>query len=202
MLEYAERGPDRDETMVDSAQRTTDPADLPDAATDVESTEGPAEHPLGPLVTFSEDRSNFTRLTALGVVAGCVAILGVAAWIDPNPGGVGTHRQLGFGACGFLLTTGLPCPTCGMTTSFAHTVRGQLFSAFWSQPAGALLALLTAGLALLGVVVAITGRRLEVNWYRINPMRVMVGCIVIFLGSWVFKIVQVLVARYSGGAGA
>jgi hypothetical protein len=169
---------------------------------DVEAAEHHGQHRLGPLVSLSEDRSNVTRLTALAVLVGTAGILGFAWHVNPDPKGVGTHRQLGLGPCGFLLTTGLPCPTCGMTTSFAYTVRGDLVDAFWAQPAGTLLALCTAGLGLVAVIVLATGRRLELNWYRVNPMHVLVTCIVIFLGSWVFKIVMVLLARRVTAGGA
>ncbi|MBN1342454.1 MAG: DUF2752 domain-containing protein [Phycisphaerae bacterium] len=166
----------------------------PDAAFE-DPSEQTDRHPLGPLVSFSEDRSNLTRLTAVAVLAGSLGILGFAWHVNPDPKGVGTHRQLGLGPCGFLLTTGLPCPTCGMTTSFAYAVRGRLISAFWSQPAGTLLALATTALACVAVVVLIAGRRVELNWYRINPMHVLVIGLTVFLGSWVFKIVMVLLTR-------
>jgi hypothetical protein len=167
-----------------------------------QSLDDHGQHPLGPLVELAPDRSNLTRLIAVGVFVGSMAILGVARWIDPDTKGVGTHRQLGLRPCGFLITTGLPCPTCGMTTAFANTVRGRLWRAAQAQPAGTLLALLTAALACLALVVMITGRRLEINWYRINPMHVLIGGIAVFLGSWIFKIVTVLLAHRPPGTGA
>lgn len=171
------------------------------AATDrLRQDDGP--HPLGPLVELSPDRSGLTRLIAVGVFVGSMTILGVAWWLHANPKGVGTHRQLGLRPCGFLVTTGLPCPTCGMTTAFANAARGHLLQAVWAQPMGAMLAILTAVLACVAVVVMITGRRLEINWYRINPMRVLVAGIVLFLGSWVFKLVVVLLSHRSSGMGA
>jgi hypothetical protein len=157
----------------------------------------PGEHPLGPLVALSEDRSNLTRLTAVGVLIGSAVILGVAWWTTPDPHGLGTHQRLGLAPCGFLYTTGLPCPTCGMTTAFAYMVRGHFLHALWAQPAGAVLAGFTALLAVVAMIVLITGRRLEVNWYRINPMRVLIGALVLFLGGWAFKITVVLLSRHS-----
>jgi len=82
-----------------------------------------------------------------------------------------------------------------MTTAFAYMVRGRVFQAFLAQPAGAVLAGFILLLAVLAVVVLVTGRRLEVNWYRINPMHVMIGALALFLGSWAFKMVQMLVAQ-------
>ena len=44
-------------------------------------------------------------------------------------------------------------------------------------------------------------RRLEINWYRVNPMHVLVGFLFLFLGSWVFKLVVVLLANRSPAVG-
>jgi len=181
--------------MSESSPRSQWSAGAAHAGVTDDSPEGAAEDALGPIVALSQDRSNLTRLAAVGVFFGAMAILGMAWYIDPSPRGMGTHRQLGLRPCGFLVTTGLPCPTCGMTTAFAHSVRGRVLQALWAQPAGTVMATLTAVLACVAVVVAVTGRRLEINWYRINPMRVLIGGVVLFLGSWTFKIVVVLIAR-------
>ncbi len=141
---------------------------------------------------MSDERSNVARLTAVVVLVGSLAILAVAWWTKPDPSGYGTHQRLGLPPCGFLYTTGLPCPTCGMTTAFAYAVRGHLLQAVVAQPAGAALAGLTFVLAGVAGVVLVTGRRIEINWYRINPMYVLVTAIVLFVGSWALKIVMVL----------
>ncbi len=38
--------------------------------------------------------------------------------------------------CPLRTLTGVPCPLCGMTTSVAATVRGDLVEAFTANPAG------------------------------------------------------------------
>ncbi|MCA9268178.1 MAG: DUF2752 domain-containing protein [Planctomycetales bacterium] len=84
----------------------------------------------------------YTRLTiaAMGVVL--ISMLGVAVWLKPSPRGFGTHTQLGLQPCTFTQLARIRCPSCGMTTSWAHTVRGQLFSAVKANSGGTLLALL------------------------------------------------------------
>ena len=75
---------------------------------------------------------------------GCalVALLGLAVWLKPDPSGRGTHRQLGLPPCTFVMFFDQPCPSCGMTTSWAHVVRGQIVSALRANVGGALLAAL------------------------------------------------------------
>lgn len=70
----------------------------------------------------------------------------VAASVEPSPLGFGTHRKLwsGLGPCTFIQLFNIPCPSCGMTTCFAHFVRGQWFSAARANPAGLLLAIVCA----------------------------------------------------------
>lgn len=82
-----------------------------------------------------------SRLLAAGVAVACLTVLIVAAWVDPARGGTGTHLQIGMAPCGFLERTGLPCGTCGMTTSFAHFVRGNVVASLYVQPFGCLAAL-------------------------------------------------------------
>jgi len=100
------------------------------------------------------------RLPALTLAAGSLALLLVAATLSPARAGVGTHQSLGLPPCGFLLTTGLPCVTCGMTTSFAHATRGDLVTAFHVQPAGTVLAVLAAMALLVTGWASVTGASL------------------------------------------
>ncbi len=95
---------------------------------------------------------------ALGVAGVCLSVLLVAAWLKPDLAGEETHRQLGFGQCQFLQTTGLPCPSCGMTTSFAWFVRGNLVASLYVQPMGMVLAILAGVGFWVGLYVALTGR--------------------------------------------
>jgi len=76
------------------------------------------------------------RLRGLLVCAGCAAVLLAGFRVTPAGSGQGTHRQLGVPACSFLVKTGWPCPSCGVTTSFAAMVRGRIALAFKAQPFG------------------------------------------------------------------
>jgi hypothetical protein len=101
------------------------------------------------------------RMAATLMAVAGAALMGFAAWLEPSPTGVGTHTSFGMPSCLWMTSMNLPCPTCGMTTSFAHAADGHLFMAFRAQPAGALLAL-AVGMAAVGAgYVAITGARLD-----------------------------------------
>ena len=86
-------------------------------------------------------------------------------------------------------TTGFPCPTCGMTTAFAHTVRGQWLRAFLVQPAGFVLAVGTIGVAGVSLSTLFRGRWPRVNLWMITPYRFFLGLLVLFLGAWAFKVI-------------
>ena len=69
-----------------------------------------------------------------------VGVLTVALRLQPDPRGYGTHEQIGLGPCAFLASTGRPCPSCGMTTSFAWFVRCDPVRSWGANPAGSLIA--------------------------------------------------------------
>ncbi|HVA51097.1 MAG TPA: DUF2752 domain-containing protein [Pirellulales bacterium] len=69
-----------------------------------------------------------------------LAPLALAGWLRPDPNGFGTHRQLGLPPCTFVWLFGVRCPSCGMTTSWSHAVRGEWIQALGSNVGGTLLA--------------------------------------------------------------
>lgn len=118
----------------------------------------------------------------------CAGLLLVAAWIDPDRRGYGTHEALGMPPCGFLVRTRLPCPTCGMTTAYTLLMHGRIDTAFLAQPAGALLCLGTAACALIFGRAAIIGRLPSINWDRIRPVLLMMLVVLTLLLGWGFKL--------------
>lgn len=128
------------------------------------------------------------RLLSLAIAVGCIAVLLTAASIEPSRRGYGTHTQLGMQPCAFLERTGIPCAGCGMTTSFAWLVRGNLAASFYTQPFGMVLGLLTIVGAWAGLYLAWTGKPA----YRLLnaiPMRyyVLPGSL-LAAGGWAWKI--------------
>jgi len=140
----------------------------------------PPAHPANPR-TGSTARD---RLIGLAVAALASAPLITAAGLSADPTGHGTHLQLGMRPCGFLASSGLPCATCGMTTAFTHAADGHLLAAAAVQPAGALLALLSAAAALVGVYTACTGLAISRLLGALVRGRVVLAAIAVLLIAW------------------
>ena len=99
------------------------------------------------------------RVLAAAVGLGCLGVLALAASLPPSGAGMGTHSDaLGLPPCNFLQRTGLPCPSCGMTTSWAWASKGHLPASLYVQPMGTVLALLAAACVWGGLYIAFTGR--------------------------------------------
>ena len=128
------------------------------------------------------------RLKAMMVVCAAIFLLGLAACLQPESQGIGTHQQLGLPQCGWILAVNIPCPTCGMTTAWSHAVRGELPSAFLAQPMGMLLAISTVVIASGALFSVLTGYSFNALLYRFSPWKVFIVVVILTLASWGFKI--------------
>lgn len=107
----------------------------------------------------------YVRIGLLIVGVGLIAVFGIATWLNPydadgQPRTMATHRQLGIPECNFVTLTGKPCPSCGMTTSFALLVRGDIGASVKANWVGTLLAVFWAVLMPWALVSALCGRTL------------------------------------------
>lgn len=112
----------------------------------------------------------------------------VAASLEPDPRGYGTHQRLGLPECSFQMLFVRPCPGCGMTTSFAHYVRGQWPAAARANPAGLLLALTCTGLIPWCLMAAALGR-----WWLVDEPLVVLAVLMTVIGGvgllvWVWRL--------------
>ncbi|MDX1683389.1 MAG: DUF2752 domain-containing protein [Phycisphaeraceae bacterium] len=130
------------------------------------------------------------RAPALLIAGATLSVLLIAAWLPPAPAGVGTHTRLGLPPCGFLSATRMPCATCGMTTAFAHAAHGRIDLALTTQPAGALLALLTAAVALVAGWAAVTGAALAPLGRFIWRPGLFFGVAGMILIAWAYKVMM------------
>ncbi len=128
-----------------------------------------------------------TKLIYLFVLVASTTVLALAARLSPSGRGYGTHQQLGLPPCSFVVVTGLPCPSCGWTTAFAHVAHLQVLQAFRAQPFGALLCLATA----LAGALAFAGLAFRAQvWNRVERWpwpRIAGWGIFLMLASWGYK---------------
>ena len=73
------------------------------------------------------------RAALLAVAVALTVIFVAARYINPyeadgTPRTSATHTQLGMPPCNFKVLTDKGCPSCGMTTSFALLLRGDVMS--------------------------------------------------------------------------
>ena len=93
-------------------------------------------------------------VSAVVLLAGLV----VCRALEPSPTRRGTHTQLGLPGCLVCRVTGLErCPSCGLTTAFAHLTRGQWREADAANPAGPVLFVLCCGAIVYCATMAVTG---------------------------------------------
>jgi hypothetical protein len=140
------------------------------------------------------ERTKFPRRDRLWLAAAGVGLLGllaIAAVLKPSPLGYGTHQQLGLPPCTFSVLFGRPCPTCGMTTAWAHLVRGQWYDAFRANVGGTLLGLLAMVAAPWLLLSALRG-----DWFVVSPdSRVAAGILVTVMLATVIDWAIRLLAR-------
>jgi hypothetical protein len=132
--------------------------------------------------------ASISRLIALAVSLVCLGVLITAVSIRPNRTGMETHRQLGLAECQFLRTSGLPCPSCGMTTSFTWFVRGNILASLYVQPMGTLLATAAACTFWAGIYIAATGKPVHRLMRLLPPSYYVVIPIAIGIAAWGWKI--------------
>ena len=128
------------------------------------------------------------RIFSVGIAGACFGLLAIAMSLLPNPSGVGTHTALGLQQCQFLARTGLPCPGCGMTTSFSWFSRGNIEASLYVQPMGTVLAFLVAATFWGASYVAISGRPVYRLAQRIPPRYYLWYLPSLAIMAWAWKI--------------
>ena len=130
-----------------------------------------------------------TRRALVLAALGLVGVLGVARQLEPDPRGFGTHTQLGLAPCAFALVTGHPCPTCGMTTSFAWFARGRFDRSWRANPAGSVLALTCVALVPWLLAGAARGRPPGFRSLDRPLIGLVVATVALSLVSWTLRLI-------------
>lgn len=91
-------------------------------------------------------------------------LLALAAIVEPDPKGFGTHTQLGFSECFVVRQWGVRCPSCGMTTAWARLLNGDVIAAVAANVGGVVLCVLAVVAVPWLLAAAATGR-----WWYLRP---------------------------------
>lgn len=122
-------------------------------------------------------------------VFGSLGLLAVAGHYQINMG-----RWLGY--CGFKQRYGLPCPTCGWTTSVMALARGKIWQAFYIQPAAAFLCSVLVVIGSLCFLIAVFGLYFSLFdriFSEIKIRHVVIALIVIIAAGWAVTLSRALI---------
>ena len=129
------------------------------------------------------------------LVSASVVFLFAGLWLAQR---VGFDFGLLFGPCGMKQRTGLPCPTCGMTTTVLAFARGDLLTAFYTQPAGAFLCSLLVAAAFFALLTAVFGVyfvSFDRLFAEIRVKHVVVGLLVVLAAGWAVTLARALASQ-------
>lgn len=142
----------------------------------------------------------------VALVVMAIALIGVftlAAQLNPYRDGrvwlEGTHTQMQLPPCTFKVATGLPCPSCGMTSSFALLVRGDLWNSLQANWAGTLLAGLCLALIPWGLWSAWRGRPLFIFSIEYVGVRLLVLFVAVMILRWVMVLLVIWLSNQPVG---
>ena len=131
----------------------------------------------------------WVRGSLAGMALGLVLVFYTAFRLDPYQNGqprmMETHLQLGLPPCNFKVMTGLPCPSCGMTTSFALLVRGDFGNSLRANAVGTLLAIFCLAFIPWSLHCAVRGRSLFVVSMERVTLWIVIVFMVLLLVRWV-----------------
>jgi hypothetical protein len=128
------------------------------------------------------------RLTLIVAGGVLIGLLATAAGLNPSPRGMGTHQQLGLPPCTVVQWFGIRCPACGMTTSWAHTVRGHVITAARTSAGGTLLAIVSMVCGPWFLISGVCGKWLVAPPREGLTLALGLMIVVITLTDWTLKI--------------
>jgi hypothetical protein len=127
------------------------------------------------------------RILEAFLAAGCAAALVIGILLTPSPDGMGTHTQLGIQPCGMWVIMHKPCPTCGVTTSFALASHGRFVESAVNQPFGLVVFVVMVAGLLVNAWAAIAGR----TWFPLATVRrvsiIIIAGFIVLAVSWAYK---------------
>ena len=119
-----------------------------------------------------------------------LGIIAISLWLKPDRRLYGTHEQLWLPPCASQELLGIPCPSCGLTTSFVLMSHGQPVRAFQAHYLGPLL--YTGMFGYLGFLIAflIRGQRIKMIWPAWVPYALLFGGLAVYLLCWAVRLIR------------
>ena len=105
-------------------------------------------------------------------------------------------RWLGY--CGFKERTGLPCPTCGMTTATLAFAQGKIGQAFHIQPACGFLCSVVVVAAIMALIIAVFGIYFDFIgrfFAQIRVLYLVLAVLAIVAAGWAVTLARALAVR-------
>lgn len=121
-------------------------------------------------------------------IAGLLAMLGFAFYLEPDGRGYGTHEQLGLRPCFPQEYWNFPCPGCGVTTAVTHAAHLQWWTALRTQPFGLLLAVVGPGFGLWAILQHLRGRDIWMEVAIRGWEKLWMPALIALLLAWLYKI--------------
>lgn len=123
------------------------------------------------------------------LVLGMLALFGfLLLGTQPDSRGHGTHEQLGMAPCSWPRLHGMPCATCGVTTSASLLLHGRPVDAFLTQPFGMLLTLAGILFIVLAISHLVRGECLVSRIAFWPWVKICIFWVLLLFGAWYYKI--------------
>ena len=132
-----------------------------------------------------------SRLPWVLLGAGALFVLVIARVVTPDPSGYGTHEQLGLPACLFRVVTSLPCPACGLTTSFAHMARLDVLAAARAHALGVPLFVATVAAVPFSIAGALRAWRFGATLRALNASEASLVAVGMLALAWAVRLAGV-----------
>ncbi|MEM7479467.1 MAG: DUF2752 domain-containing protein [Planctomycetota bacterium] len=132
------------------------------------------------------------RIRILSAFAGSIVLtlLVIARMLTPSSSGIGTHQQLGLPPCSSIMLLQMPCPACGMTTSWAYILRGQIIASFETNSGGAMLAIIGLVYVPASCYFFFIGKGTRREWFSLYLAIALVAAIGCATLQWIFRMMS------------
>ena len=143
----------------------------------------------------------WARTILLGLAVPWIVVFVVAICLNPYDAEdgearrMGTHMQLGLPDCSFKALTELPCPSCGMTTSFSLVMHADFWNSAKANFAGTALA--TFGLLFIpwALASAFFGRFVFIRSLEAVIFRLAIVFLALLFGRWALVLILELLDK-------